>query len=699
MESVFRERIKKSFIFKLVAMIVLFAACCVFTVSFFTIVNYDTRQGGVVKTDDHMMLLLQDDVRVCSAYTQSYFSEILALDMLENDGSYDGSDGEREEIIWERYDSSLRNAFDGTNMMYIVAYGGEVLFTNLTDGEYDLPLPSYLEQMAQLQYGDVYFTNIISINAFDTLSDSEISITGDGAEYDFVVYGAVDKNFAYDDSYSTSYYTANLLSRYTSAAVPGLILSAIAAIFASVFLCSSAGHVNGYDGIRLKSRDKLYMELYTLGGILVLVVMFSVLFVFIEQYILTGSVMYDIVRYGFISGWLQIGEALVLLFIGYLTLLYFIASYVRRYKAKILFKSSLTYLLFKCIGDIFFRIKVTWRVVLIFAAYIFINIFLIVFFNSSVIGWLTIIGFNIVVAGFLSSYAEQIDRLKKGIDEYENGNMSYRINTLKMYADVRQMADGLNKIGIGMDIAVQERMKSERFKTELITNVSHDIKTPLTSIINYIDILKNSDEDDKKRNEYLDIIDRKAVRLKDLIEDLMEASKLSTGNVKINFERLDLNELIKQCIGEYDRRLSEKGLSVEYSAPQKPLYIWADGRHTWRMMDNLFSNINKYALEKTRVYIDLKETENTVELLMKNVSAGKLNISADELMERFVRGDSSRSTEGNGLGLSIAKSLAELQGAEFTIEIDGDLFKTRIVYFTGKLNDPEILALRNEAEE
>ena len=324
---------------------------------------------------------------------------------------------------------------------------------------------------------------------------------------------------------------------------------------------------------------------------------------------------------------------------------------------------------------------------------------MIVFFNSSVIGWLTIIGFNIVVAGFLSSYAEQIDRLKKGIDEYENGNMSYRINTLKMYADVRQMADGLNKIGIGMDIAVQERMKSERFKTELITNVSHDIKTPLTSIINYIDILKNSDEDDKKRNEYLDIIDRKAVRLKDLIEDLMEASKLSTGNVKINFERLDLNELIKQCIGEYDRRLSEKGLSVEYSAPQKPLYIWADGRHTWRMMDNLFSNINKYALEKTRVYIDLKETENTVELLMKNVSAGKLNISADELMERFVRGDSSRSTEGNGLGLSIAKSLAELQGAEFTIEIDGDLFKTRIVYFTGKLNDPEILALRSEAEE
>ena len=220
-------------------------------------------------------------------------------------------------------------------------------------------------------------------------------------------------------------------------------------------------------------------------------------------------------------------------------------------------------------------------------------------------------------------------------------------------------------------------MKSERLKTELITNVSHDIKTPLTSIINYVDLLKKEELQDERIREYVEILDMKSQRLKKLTEDLVEASKVSSGNVKLTIEEINLKELINQSIGEFKDRFEEKGLQIESNMPEG-IKVKADNRYLYRVIENLFSNITKYALENSRVYIDITKEKNKISISMKNISKEKLNISSDELMQRFVRGDKARYTEGSGLGLSIAKSLTELQGGTFDIYIDGDLFKVVI---------------------
>lgn len=240
----------------------------------------------------------------------------------------------------------------------------------------------------------------------------------------------------------------------------------------------------------------------------------------------------------------------------------------------------------------------------------------------------------------------------------------------------------LNRISDGMNVIVEEKMKSERFQTELITNVSHDIKTPLTSIINYLDFLS---QEEKKENrnpqvvrEYMEVLDRQSVRLKKLIEDLIEASKASTGSLNIQMEPCELGIFLQQLSGEYEERLEMSSLKLNMSLPEEKIYVQADGRYLWRVLDNLLQNVCKYAMAGTRVYLQLQEKSGQAIIVMKNISASELNIPAEELMERFVRGDRSRHTEGSGLGLSIAKSLTELQGGKFAIEIDGDLFKTAV---------------------
>ena len=221
-------------------------------------------------------------------------------------------------------------------------------------------------------------------------------------------------------------------------------------------------------------------------------------------------------------------------------------------------------------------------------------------------------------------------------------------------------------------------MKSERLKAELITNVSHDIKTPLTSIINYVDLLKNENIDNEKAKEYIGILDNKANRLKKLTEDLVEASKVSTGNISLNMEKINIVELIKQAIGEFEDKFQKKGLDVIINCLKNEIYIMADSRYMYRIIENLFSNISKYALENSRVYIDLYTIEQEARIEIKNISKEKLNISSEELMQRFVRGDTSRTTEGSGLGISIAQNLTELQHGKFDLILDGDLFKVEM---------------------
>jgi signal transduction histidine kinase len=242
------------------------------------------------------------------------------------------------------------------------------------------------------------------------------------------------------------------------------------------------------------------------------------------------------------------------------------------------------------------------------------------------------------------------------------------------------LANAINNIGEGLHSAVDASVKNERLKTDLITNVSHDIKTPLTSIINYVDLLKRENIEDEKIKGYIDILDNKSQRLKNLTEDLVEASKISSGNIKLEMSKINFVELINQTEGEFSEKLEVKGLQIIKTLPIDSVFIQADGRRMWRVIENLYNNVAKYAMPNTRVYVDVKAEANKVMCSIKNISENPLNINADELTERFIRGDVSRSTEGSGLGLSIAKNLTSLQKGTFDIYLDGDLFKVTITF-------------------
>lgn len=268
-----------------------------------------------------------------------------------------------------------------------------------------------------------------------------------------------------------------------------------------------------------------------------------------------------------------------------------------------------------------------------------------------------------------------LKKLQKAGMKLAAGDMDYQIDTEKMFWEFKQHGENLNHIAEGMNHAVSERMKSERLKTELITNVSHDIKTPLTSIINYADLIGKEKCENPTITEYSAVLLRQSERLKRLIEDLVEASKASTGNLDVELAPCEAQIFLSQVFGEYEEKLKEKNLELVTNQPEKSLFVMADGRRMLRIFDNLMTNICKYAQPGTRVYISLEERENHAVITLKNISRAALNLSVDELMERFVRGDASRNTEGNGLGLSIARSLAELQNGSLNLEIDGDLFK------------------------
>ena len=271
-------------------------------------------------------------------------------------------------------------------------------------------------------------------------------------------------------------------------------------------------------------------------------------------------------------------------------------------------------------------------------------------------------------------------KLRKAVKEMVEGQLDYTIDTSRMLPDIRRHGDDLSNLSAGLSRAVEERLKSERFKTELITNVSHDLKTPLTSIINYVDLLKHLDIQDETARSYIDVLDRKSQRLKTLTEDLVEASKAASGTLAVQLERLDVGQLVEQAVAEYEERLEQAGLTTVVNIPQRSCTVMADGRHLWRILDNLLGNCTKYAMPGTRVYLDVEEMVSRCVITVKNISADPLNIPAEDLLKRFVRGDSSRSTEGSGLGLSIARNLTAAQGGEFELVVDGDLFKAIVTF-------------------
>lgn len=446
-----------------------------------------------------------------------------------------------------------------------------------------------------------------------------------------------------------------------------------------LYILWTSGHKEGEEEIVLTWQERIFFDLYLPAMVAAGVGLF-----------LFGLYWADYLAYGLahqessgefiplVRDWLL--PLTVAMMVGVVTLLS--RTLTVRLKARALARSTLhsrvLMWLVRVLGDFFRSLPITWRTVGVFAGYVVVSSYLLLAapYSALSLGLWGLVNLGTLV--FLGWWTMNLRKLRMGTQAIAAGDMEHRVDTAHMPRDLKLQAEDLNNISVGLAGAVDEKMKSERFKAELITNVSHDLKTPLTSIINYVNLLKTTEQTDPTAQEYIEVLDRKSQRLKKLTEDLVEASKASTGVLSVNREKIGMAQLISQAMGEWEERLQDRKLTVVTNLPEGETWVYADGRHLWRVMDNLLSNCAKYAMEGTRVYLDLSRGKGQVCLSIKNISREPLNIPAQRLMERFVRGEESRTTEGSGLGLSIARSLTELQGGQFELAVDGDLFKASV---------------------
>ena len=362
-------------------------------------------------------------------------------------------------------------------------------------------------------------------------------------------------------------------------------------------------------------------------------------------------------------------------------------SFARRIKCKTFWKTTLIGKIFygikKIINYLLLNVKTSILVIAFgITSFIWCSMAILGAYNEYTlfVPTLMIIIIIVVVCAFVLIFFKEYDSITEGTKKISEGNLDYKIEDEYKFKLNRSLKESINNIGDGLSKAVAESVKNERTKTELITNVSHDLKTPLTSIINYVDLLKRENIENEKAKDYIRVLDEKSQRLKQLTEDLVEASKISSGNIKLEFMNLNLNELVQQVNGEFAERFESRNLDLICILQPEPLLIRADSRRIWRVLENLYVNVCKYAMPGTRVYVDAIKKDGKIQFSIKNISENPLNFQADELTERFIRGDVSRSTEGSGLGLSIAKNLTVLQHGSFNIYLDGDLFKVTITF-------------------
>ena len=452
-----------------------------------------------------------------------------------------------------------------------------------------------------------------------------------------------------------------------------LIISIIIGSIELIYLIYSLGYVKNKEEIYLSWLDKIPLEILFFG--------YCLLF-FVEAALLVMCL-------SVISVDVNLCVMLIML-VGYfsvLSALYGAGTLLKRIKAYTFFKNSITYRILKWLIQKYKNVKniissnknLGGKIALYFIGIVTVSILIGLIFKE--FGILLDIVFWIWCYYKIMKEVDKFKQIHDATEKIYKGDTNIKLDESLYTGVLKELAIYINDIAGGFSNAIKESLKSERLKTELITNVSHDIKTPLTSIINYVDLLKQENIQNEKAKEYIEVLDNKSQRLKKLIEDLVEASKASSGNIKINKEVLNVKELLNQVTGEFEDKFNSRGLNIISKLPEKTVYIKADSRYLYRVLENIYSNVAKYAEENTRVYIDcILEEENTVTIYVKNISKDELNISADELMQRFVRGDKSRNTEGSGLGLSIAKSLTELQDGTFNIYLDGDLFKVAIKF-------------------
>lgn len=499
---------------------------------------------------------------------------------------------------------------------------------------------------------------------------------------DFVFAVNVDIEFPIADSIASD---AETFEKYANLMLPvllGTILSCVIWLISMIWLTVAAGRKPEDEEIHLNSFDRWYTEIA--AGIVIGVWLVGVM----------GMV--TVISNSLIGTFNNMQILIILLVIcGIYTMAWFLTGYlslVRRIKAGTFWKNSLLRRILKWIGKCNRKIidfigsfsrNTSEKIKVLFGigGFVFLQFLLMLFMiNASGIFALVLIVADVAAIVYAVRKVDGLDLVMDGLKKISDGELQYKIKTEQLTGKYKAMAEYINNIGDGLDAAVENSLKKERMQTVLITNVSHDLKTPLTSIINYVDLLKRENLTDPKVQEYLRILDEKSQRLKVLTEDVVEASKASTGNIKFEMNDIDFVEMVQQVIGEFEEKFQEKNLTMMVHFTDEPSMIYADGQKMWRVLENVFGNVVKYAMEGTRVYAEIRNSNKKVVFSLKNISAQPLNFSADELTERFIRGDVARNTEGSGLGLSIAKSLTELQGGEFKLYLDGDLFKVMIKF-------------------
>ena len=448
------------------------------------------------------------------------------------------------------------------------------------------------------------------------------------------------------------------------------LVSLMGWIISLVYLTLATGRRTEEEKIHLNPIDKIKTEILVAAFI----------FMMVELVILITKVnSEEWAVYGII-----VASGTVSLVIDGLFLIFYL-SMVRRMKAEMLWETSVACWLERGIRKVFARQKTTVRVLLLFAGHMAVCFVLAVgaFYYQSMTALVVLLLFSAGECYMILRKAVEQYQIRLGVEKIRDGALSGKIDIEQLHGEEKSLAEAINNIGEGLLHAVDDSTKNERMKADLITNVSHDIKTPLTSIINYVNLMKLEKIDNERVQGYIKILDEKSQRLKQLTADLVEASKISSGNVKLDMQVIDLVELVYQTSGEFNEKFEQKELTIVTKLPKTAVLIRADGRQLYRVIENLYNNVAKYALEKTRVYVDIAYVEEKVVFSIKNVSEHSLareNSNAGDLTERFIRGDSSRTTEGSGLGLSIAKSLTVLMGGVFDIKVDGDLFKASITF-------------------
>ena len=621
----------------------------------------------------------------------------------DNDNTYSNTEGSPASDGYESYESSEnsdiieRHTYVGTvsDAESITAAEQEALSSGNLEKYLDLGDSVSLggETYVPVERAEQYAKWMIE----DALSETE-RLQEEAAEETLaernkriVVTLTVNPSLSKEDEYALIYHQAEQF--YDNRNVIPVVCCAgtILALLCFIFLLCSAGHKNGREGITPSAIHEIHLDVYT-----VVVAVGA----FIGLYLAVGWI-------GVNSSMINL-IVLVVLFAAEVIwcTLYFMELAIRLKMGK-WWQNTILYRVFRFFGRFckgFFRgivklirgIPVVWRTVLLCLAVCVAEFFgLMLFYHDTGVLLFFWAIEKVILCGAITFVALMCKELQEGSEALADGDLNHKLDTSHMVLSFKEHGENLNRLGEGISGAVEQRMKSEHLKTELITNVSHDIKTPLTSIINYADLIgkeasgdakdtgdgagtETAQEREQHISEYAEVLLRQSQKLKKLLDDLLEASKATTGNLEVHPEVCDVSVLLSQAVGEYEQRFAEKKLETIVKQPEETVKVMADGRHLWRVFDNLLNNIYKYAQEGSRVYLNVEHDGQNVSIIFRNMPAYPLEMSPEELEERFTRGDRSRHMEGNGLGLSIAKSLTELQNGDMQIVTDGDLFKVVI---------------------